>query len=174
LKRIVLEILTAFAGFLFVISAFLPFLTIGWFVGYIFDPNGMTVTFWSFRDAYGFHLWEAPFFVSSREQYSFVDYWRDLHGDYGGVWEGVVILMFIAQVLTVLSGVGGIFLRRLGSFWSFLAGIYSVVTVFCMITFVMATKASATLFARLEAGFWLALISSALFFFSFVVSWKWK
>jgi hypothetical protein len=174
LRRIVLKAVMALACFLFMFSVFLPFLTVGWH-GIDFGwprISGETATFWSFKVTRGFQLRDPPFFSPSGETYNFVDYWYTVRFDFGGVWEGLMVLMFSTQVLTVLSAIVVICMRdRFGSYWLLLPGIYSAVTVLLM-WFFSLTNASERFvnIIRFEGGFWLALTSAILFFVIFLAS----
>lgn len=169
-----LRALTAFACLLFTASVLVPFLTVGWHgIDFGWPPiSGETATFWSFKVTRGFQLRDPPFFSPSREMYSFVDYWYTVRFDFGGVWEGLMVLMFSTQVLTVLSAIVAICLRdRFGSFWFLLPGIYCAVTVLLMWFFSLTNASYGFVnIIRLEGGFWLALTSAILFFAIFIVS----
>lgn len=166
-----MRVVEALACLMFVVSIFVPFLTVGWYTPSGDWQVGDTGTFWSFKVTGGVELSRPPFFALTREVHSFVDYWYALRIGVGGAWEGLMILMFATQVLTVLWAIFVICLtNRFGYYSSLLSAIYSIVTVFSMWFFCLIN----TLYVfvnmiRLEIGFWLTLASSILFCAIFLI-----
>jgi hypothetical protein len=166
----VLRVLVALACMLFVVSMFYPFLSVKTF-SWVPEIDYRTLMFWSFQltDKY---VSRPGFFWGWIETVKLIDYWTYMRLDLGGVWMGLMILMFMAQLLTVLSAIRVILLPNRESFWFLLPGIQSTVTVVCMLLFAAEIKTVPSLGMNLEPGFWLAVISSALLLTGFVVSGK--
>jgi hypothetical protein len=167
----VLRSLTGLACVLFGVSVFFPFLSVEG-ISSIPEVQAKIATLWSFK-ATDTYVWrEFPGAVSQGEQYWFSDYWRAVGMSYGGVWEGVIILMFATQFLTILSAVAAICLRdRFAPYWSLLSGIYGAVSVSCMWAFNQLLNVYPELrMNRFELGFWFATASAVLFLAVFIAS----
>lgn len=163
-----LRALTVFAGFLFLVSVFLPFFS----TGPVFDGNRVYVPeerpdgvlFWSFMGAERIVGWTGQ--VVGVVYYGFGDYWRNV--GYIGLDVSLLFRMLAAQILTVLFVVLGLVLRRFSSLWLLLAGVSSVITVSSMWSFGLAIPQG-----KIEVGFWLAVASAILFLALFIVSLIW-
>lgn len=169
MRRIALKAVVAFAGFIFSVSVFLPFQSARVF-STIPEIKYQTLMFWSFQ-ATNSGVERFSSITMWTETFRFVDYWSILRVGWG-VPAGLIILMFIAQLLSILSSIGVVLLRRPASFWFLLPGIYGGVTVLSMVFFAAATKTlrGFVMSVNLEAGFWLAIASTALFLASFLLS----
>lgn len=167
MKGIILRALAAFACILFAISILYPFLRAEGFSA-IPEIVSIPVTFWSFREVYAI-FYMGHFYPAQTMEFWFTDYWH--HAGLGSVEGSVLILTFNAQLLTVLSAILAVYLRRLRSLWLLLTGVCNVVTVFCMWSFSQLENNKFGLhIIGFDVGYWLALASAILFLAIFFVS----
>ncbi|MEM2102673.1 MAG: hypothetical protein QXM22_04090 [Candidatus Bathyarchaeia archaeon] len=171
MKKAVLRAITAFACFLFLVSIFCPFLSIRG-VSMIPEIKFVIVSFWSFRVTHEYQ-WRLPSeIITHGEEYWFDNYWRYVRIGYSDVEAGVMILMFMTQILTVAFAMWAASLRRVKAFWFLLPAIYSAVTVFGM-GYISQANTSLGQPTKLETGFWLTSISLVIFIGVFFTSSKW-
>jgi len=158
----------ALASSLFIISILTPFLEAQWLGGTIIDGRLGPETFWSFKGT--FEYWQMG--GHNKEEWWFVDYWyrAGIRTSILELWIGPFLIFILeAQVLTVLFSALAIFKVKSSLLLS--STILSIFTTFCMwfISYVLNPE----YLRRFEAGFWISIISAALFLVAFLLSWKW-
>lgn len=162
----------AFACSLFLVSIFLPFLQV-WRLEWIGFPEMRPgpQTFWSFKGR--FEWWTIG--GNKVTEPWFADYWSQMSyfvfvAQPLGSWiTPVLIFMFEAQVVTILSALLAIF--RLKPYLLVLSTGFNAFTTFCM--WFISEALSSWYSKRFEAGFWVSFPSAALFLLAFLLSRNW-
>jgi hypothetical protein len=194
-RRIVLWAIVGVAALLFLVSVFTPFLD-GKMFGSIGGHGAMIGKVWSFRGSFMLYYWNwilpnGSYGVTrsvSRVEPSFTDYWvlgrLPNGGSYLWGWGlfhwglfnsgefalSVTLLVFVGQVITLLSMLSVLLFRRFTPLWLLVAAACNLSTIFTMWVFSL----SIVEVYSFQAGFWLAIASDALFFTAFIASLVWN
>jgi len=162
------NILVIFGCLLFLCSSILPFYHLSQYDGML--KQTYSIYYWSFKSSYPIY-WSASYGDGqSTGLYRFYDFWfhDPFLTEFRLSW--VLIFVFMAQILTLATGITAIFINR-RIFTLVSATLCSMVTVLMTYTIISLSKLNLTSDSY-QQGYWLTYPSIVLFIVSFILKTK--